>query len=72
MLSDVNKTTNLTAGSIINDKVVLLMSANIRTGEPPAINKMYKDLDAYQKDKEQAEADFSEFEMKVFEVAGQA
>ena len=51
---------------------MLLMSANIRTGEAPVINKVYKDLDAYQKNKEQVDADFTEFEQKVFEVAGQA
>ena len=72
MLSNVNQTNNLTAGSVIDGNVVLLMSANIRTGEAPVINKVYKDLDAYQKNKEQVDADFTEFEQKVFEVAGQA
>lgn len=72
MLSNVNQTINLTAGSFVDGNVVLLMSANIRTGEAPAINKAYKDLDAYQKNKEQVDADFSTFEAKVFEVAGQA
>ena len=35
MLSNVNQTINLTAGSVIDGNVVLLMSANIRTGEAP-------------------------------------
>ena len=48
------------------------MSANIRTGEAPVINKVYKDLDTYQKNKEQVDADFTEFDQKVFEFAVQA
>ena len=72
MLSNVNQTINLTAGSVIDGNVVLLMRANIRTGEAHVINKVYKDLDTYQKNKEQVDADFTEFEQKVFEVAGQA
>lgn len=72
MISNVNQTINLTAGSVIDGNVVLLMSANIRTVGESVINKVYKDLDAYQKNKEQVDADFTEFEQKVFEVAGQA
>ena len=72
MLSTVNQTINLSAGSVIDDKVVLLMSANIRTGESPAISQVYKDMEAYKANKSQVDEDFADFEQKVFDASGQA
>lgn len=65
MLSAVNQTINLTAGVVIDEKVVVLMSASIRSGEDPAISKIYKDVELYKENRDKVDAEIKEFEDKV-------
>ena len=51
---------------------VAYFNAQIQADGKYNINKSIQNVDAYKANKEQVDADFTEFEQKVFEVAGQA
>lgn len=71
MLSTINRTVNLSAQSTFDGNVAVYMSANLRTGETPNITTAYKDVNLYQANEEQADADYAEFRDKVFEMANE-
>ena len=51
---------------------VAYFNAQIQSDGKYNINKSIQNVDAYKANKEQADADFTEFEQKVFEFAVQA
>lgn len=69
MLNNYNQSINVSASSTINGTPVLYMSASIRSGEAPNINTSYQNMQLYNDNKEQVDADYEEFKNRVFLVS---
>lgn len=69
MLNNYSQSINVSAQSAINGTPVLYMSASIRSGEAPNINTSYQDMELYNENREQVDADFEEFKNRVFAIS---
>lgn len=70
MLNNYTQTVNASASSLINGKPVVYMVASIRSGEAPSINSAYQDMELYNQNKSEVDADFEEFKDRVFAISG--
>lgn len=69
MLKNVRHMTNLNGESIINDTVVVYMSATIRSEGEISIDKSVRDWALYKENKTECNKDYSDFEAMVEEYA---